>query len=388
MRRRLEEIDQADQRRPTVEGSRNEWLRLNGPVHAPTLAGKETPAREWAVEGLIPMKSVTLLSGDGGTGKSTLALQLVASIVLGRRWLGIETRGGTAAYVSCEDDLDELHRRLAAICSAEDWEIGDLDGLQIFPRVGFDSSVIVRGERFGEFEDGMWWCGFSEWLRDNQPQLVVLDSLYDFFTANQLEMAAARAFMGRLRAVANDAGCAILVLWHPSKSGMDSGDGTSGNVAFRNAARAMLYLEKDKDASSRDAPLILRGKKSNYGPVSQDLSIKWEKGRFVPLNLQGNPTGIFAGIERRQVDGVFLELLETLAGEGRPVSASRTGNNYAPTMFSRRPDNGGYKKTDFEKAMERLFSEGKITTEHYGRKGDERRKIVRLPSPDQAGNAE
>lgn len=275
-------LDQAERKsrtRPTVEGSKEAWLKLHGPVHAPSLAYKPVPEREWLVDGLIPAKTVTLLSGDGEMGKSTLAVQLAASVVLGKDWLGRATRQGMVAYVSCEDDIEELQRRLAAICKAEGWDIADLDGLELWDRVGRDSSLMVRGERFAEWEDSIFWMRFSEWCRDNLLALVVLDSLYDFFVGDQLSQAAARLFMGKLRELAHDVGCAIVVLWHPSKSGMDSGDGTSGVVAFRNSARSMLYLDR-QSKEDRNGPRVLRQRKNNYGPTVDPITIQWENGRF------------------------------------------------------------------------------------------------------------
>jgi hypothetical protein len=59
------------------------------------------------------------------------------------------------------------------------------------------------------------------------------------------------------------------------------------------------------------------------------------------------------------------------------VSDSSRAPNYAPRLFSRRPERDGYTKTDFERAMERLFASRQITMLDYGRKGDARRKIVR-----------
>ena len=41
------------------------------------------PPREWLVDALVPMKTVTLFSGDGGTGKSLLALQLAVAVAAG-----------------------------------------------------------------------------------------------------------------------------------------------------------------------------------------------------------------------------------------------------------------------------------------------------------------
>jgi hypothetical protein len=41
---------------------------------AAELAGKPVPERAWLVENWIPSRQVTLLSGDGGVGKSLLAM--------------------------------------------------------------------------------------------------------------------------------------------------------------------------------------------------------------------------------------------------------------------------------------------------------------------------
>ena len=40
--------------------------------------------------------------------------------------------------------------------------------------------------------------------------------------------------------------------------------------------------------------------------------------------------------------------------------------NYAPRLFARRPDREGFQKSDFQRAMESLFAQGKIKVEMYG----------------------
>jgi RecA-family ATPase len=63
----------------------------------------------------VPDRTVTLLYGDGGTGKSLLALQLAAATALGVKWIGLQPAHGPVLYLSAEDDLDELHRRLGRV---------------------------------------------------------------------------------------------------------------------------------------------------------------------------------------------------------------------------------------------------------------------------------
>ena len=98
---------------------------------ATMLDGKEVPARNWLVPGLIPSGTVTLLTGDGGTGKSLLALQLATACALGKPWLGKTVAGDRALFVSAEDDEDELHRRLADVLEAEEASFADLDQLAL-----------------------------------------------------------------------------------------------------------------------------------------------------------------------------------------------------------------------------------------------------------------
>ena len=53
---------------------------------------KPVPVRKWCIDGLIPDVNVTALYGDGGIGKTLLAMQLqIAKAIAGFQWLGIQT---------------------------------------------------------------------------------------------------------------------------------------------------------------------------------------------------------------------------------------------------------------------------------------------------------
>src|SRR4051812_24916297 len=93
---------------------------------ADQLTGRPVPPRPWHVANMIPARAVSLFQGDGGTGKSVLALQLLASTVLGRPWLGQPVTQGRALYISAEDDRDEIHRRLDAIAADYGVDFPDL----------------------------------------------------------------------------------------------------------------------------------------------------------------------------------------------------------------------------------------------------------------------
>ena len=75
----------------------------------------EVPERDWAVRDRIIRRAVTLLSGEGGVGKSILTLQLACATVLGKDWFGSLPEPGPAIFLDAEDDRDELHFRLNTI---------------------------------------------------------------------------------------------------------------------------------------------------------------------------------------------------------------------------------------------------------------------------------
>ena len=80
-----------------------------------TWDASECPAREWAVTDRVPLRQVTLFSGEGAIGKSIVELMLSVAHVLGKDWLGSLPEPGGAFYCGCEDDEKELRIRLSAI---------------------------------------------------------------------------------------------------------------------------------------------------------------------------------------------------------------------------------------------------------------------------------
>jgi hypothetical protein len=60
------------------------------------------PERRWIVPGIIPEGNVTMLNGDGGLGKSQLALQLLAACTIGRGGSAIASAGAKRSAFSAK----------------------------------------------------------------------------------------------------------------------------------------------------------------------------------------------------------------------------------------------------------------------------------------------
>ncbi|MGM0740168.1 MAG: AAA family ATPase [Pseudomonadota bacterium] len=339
---------------------------------AATLKGKPVKQREWLVHGLIPQKTVTLFGGDGGTGKSLLALQLAVAVATSGGWIGKGVSGGRVIYMSAEDDDDELHRRLDDILRAERLTYDDLSGLTMRSLAGEDALLAVdsqmslmRSELFKEL-DGR--------AADESPTLIVIDTLADVYPANENDRAKVRQFIGILRGLALKRGCAVLLLGHPSLTGLNSGTGASGSTAWNNSVRSRLYLSRITDNGFEADPdrRVMTTMKANYGRIGEETHMKWQTGVFVPELSEQGLDKLAAGAKAQRV---FMNLLATFTAQGRQVNHAG-GPSYAPKQFAEHPDSEGMTKRAFKAAMDSLLASGKIRIAKEGPASRQRSFIV------------
>jgi RecA-family ATPase len=369
---RLSDHDGNIVQHPTIQGR----PRLR-PVCASEFIERAAPTRRWIVPEFVPAETVTLLSGDGATGKSLLALQLAVAAALRRQWLGKSISGGRVLYISCEDDLDELHRRVSAIVRAEGISLsglGRLDDLEVVSLAGEDAlfaypsgNTLNQTALFRETET---------LISNTSPTLVVIDTLADVFGGEENHRAQARQFIGLLRSWCTNYGATILVLAHPSLTGMASGSGTSGSTAWSNSVRSRLYLDRTKKGS--EDLRILTTKKANYTRSGNTLTLEWHRGAFrpaaeAPTAAKAQKTGGDPEASKR----LFLDLLCAFTKEGRRVSASPSAN-YAPNVFAKDSRSAGANKADLVAAMEALFAEGRLRIEEKGPKSRPERRLVEV----------
>jgi RecA-family ATPase len=340
---------------------------------AATLADKCVPEREWLVPELVPQKTVTLFGGDGGTGKSLLALQLAIGAATGCGWLGKPVERGRVIFISAEDDDDELHRRTDDILRQSGLTYADLSGLTMRSLAGEDALLavetqvaLIKSTLFDELDAR---------AELDAPVLIVIDTLADVFPSNENDRAKVRQFVGILRSLALKRRCAVLLLAHPSLTGLSSGSGTSGSTAWNNSVRSRLYLSRiapdgfEQDPDKR----VLATKKANYGRIGGEIAMTWKQGIFV---AEGTPAGLDKMAAGAKAERVFMRLLADLTAQGRYVSASPS-NAFAPTVFASHPKAEGMTARALKGAMNMLFDRGEIVIAEHG-KGAKARKHIAL----------
>jgi RecA-family ATPase len=344
---------------------------------ASKLNGKPVPARKWLVESLVPSGTVTLLGGDGGTGKSLLALQLAIASALGNGWLGHGVTAGHAVYLSAEDDEDELHRRAYDVVQACGATLGDLDKLTLRSLAGKDALLALQMTPTGPLVATSLYNQINAYMAEVKPSLIVLDTLADLFPGNENDRAQARQFIGLLRGLAMRFDCAVLLLAHPSLSGLNSGSGTSGSTGWNNSVRSRLYFERVSQEGYEANPdaRVLRTMKANYGRTGGEISMTWQQGVFV---ADAPETGLDRMAGNAKAERVFLKLLRMFAEQGRRVNPS-SGSTYAPKAFANHPQAEGVTSRAFKSAMETLLAEAKIRVVMEGPPSKQRQSIEVSP---------
>jgi RecA-family ATPase len=320
-----------------------QWVRVSD------LAGKRIPKRQWLVEGLIPDRNVTNLTGDGGTGKSLLALQLAVGVASTGRWLNMQVEAKAPVIVySAEDEMDETHRRLTDICYAEGIELSDLGDLLVAPLAGMDAMLSSFHYKTGAMQPSAQFVELYRKADAIRPKLVVLDTQADVFAGDESKRKEVRQFVGLLRGLTFDFDCAVVLLSHPSVSGMMDGTGRSGSTGWNNAFRSRLYFDRsDTDPDLR----ILKNNELNYGQMGAEIRVRWDDGVFVrEQSGSASPSDTSKEAER-----AFLDCLAMFESQGRDVSP-KSGVNYAPKQFEKLPQAKGCTKRQLADAMERLLA--------------------------------
>ena len=333
------------------------------------------PERLWIVEDLVPAGGVTLLSGDGGLGKSLLVQQLATAAALGRGWIGLPVRPCRVLALFCEDDLDELQRRQRDICRYYDCGFEHLENLHLCSRAGDGAILMDFNRRTDEGQITELYGQIVTYVRHHRIELVVIDTAADVFSGNENARPQVRAFIQRLRHLARDSGGAVVLTSHPSVAGLQNGSGISGSTAWHNSVRSRLYFHRVKDDEDSNGERLLKTMKSNYGRLGDTVRVRWQDGVFVPV-AEFNPNRNV--VDRIALDQEVVAAARHLMLNGAYLAADPHAKNGLAVLARRQPGCRKYSWNVLATAQDRLVKEGKLVKVWIG--PPSRRKLFIRPA--------
>ena len=350
--------------------------------------GRPAPKLQWLVDGWLLASGTTYVTGKGAVGKSLIAQQAMTCLAAGRTFLGQPVKQCRAAYVTAEDDQDELHRRQVAINEALGIGMGDLDGrLYLASLKGRDAALVSIGSETIEhplLEE------LGGLINETGIECLALDNVAHLLAGNENDRHVVSSFLGycdRLALAMGGAGGAVMLIGHSNKAG----DQFSGSTAWENAVRSRLYIDQAPERGGYAQPdsRTLSRSKFNYGPKGDTLDFRWYKGAFIQDDdLPGDYAGELAQAAAiAQENGRFLDCLDAATRQLRNVSHAK-GQNYAPKPSSVMTEARGMPVEGFARAMERLLHTGEILAEQKVVRSEKNRdwKYGLARAPDDARN--
>ncbi|MEJ7787836.1 MAG: AAA family ATPase, partial [Solirubrobacteraceae bacterium] len=190
---------------------------------AALLAAPDTPV-PWRCAGLAADGYLSVVAGRGGEGKSWLTLALACGVARGQPAAGIPCKKGKAILFDAENGAPLIARRLRAA--------GVTGEMAVQP-------VEVGGLSFAK--DSAW---FRRVIDEHKPQLVIFDSLRVLSSGSkESDSDEMEPVITRLKQLARDTGCAIVLVHHRGKA---EGSDYRGSSVILDQADLLFTLGRER----------------------------------------------------------------------------------------------------------------------------------------------
>src|SRR5262245_17240960 len=340
----------------------------------------------------------------GGTGKSSLIMVEGVSMSTARNLLGEQPGERVRVwYHNGEDNMDELNRRVAAICQYYDIPLQELEGW-FFMTSGNEVPLrVAQGYSNLNIDNRLVKC-MTEQMGDNKIAVAAFDPLVTLHNVSEKDPGRMDGVIRIFAGMADRLNCAVELCHHTRKllPGSTEEDYTiddaRGAGAVKDALRAVRLLNFMSKSDAEGVGIgelertlyfrIDRGKANNSPPaksatwrkfISVDLPNSDEVGVIIPWAFpdEDTPPSLEKLEAERKAEHVFLDLLARFTVADRTVNES-PGPAHAPSVFAKEKEAKLAKvgKAALADAMRRLFATGKIGIETFGPPSRERRKII------------
>ena len=214
---------------------------------------------DWWWPNKIPKANLIIFAGQGGCGKSSVCVDLVARHTTGQPFPNDTTLRDpeNVAIINCEDDAATIQRPRLDTAGADCSRVHLLDALDI----GGDELWIDFSNYCKPIED---------FIVATKSTLLVVDPISGHIGGKkQNDTAEVREVLQKLQAMAKRTSCTIIAITHSPKTSTSAQSSIIGSQAFVSCARAAFAFVVDKDDRKRR---IMLNAKSNYSADETGLA--------------------------------------------------------------------------------------------------------------------
>jgi hypothetical protein len=204
-----------------------------------------------------------MLFGDGGSGKTTIALHIACAIAGGYKAFDqFTTRQRPVLVISAEDSAGVLNQRMRAMCKGHDW-----DELRVLANVHYYALGGVA------LTDGQWCEKILAEIVRLDAGFVMLDPFQELVPGvDQNSAQATGPHMMTLRGFCQPTKASTVLLHHAGKAGKDKRaiDRIRGSTALYGAMR-LVYLVTD---SAKDGTITIECLKNNRAEKLKPFAVR------------------------------------------------------------------------------------------------------------------
>lgn len=213
----------------------------------------EVQTTEWLWFPYIPLGKLTILQGDGGDGKTTTALQIIAAVTTGGFLPESATPIGPfdVLFQTAEDGLADTIKPRLLQAQADTSRVHVIDESEI----GLSLSDV-------RIEEAIAKTGAKLFVLD--PLQAYLGARIDMHRANEV-----RPVLKKIGNIAEKYGCAFIVIGHLNKGASKGQYRGLGSVDIFSAARSVLTFGRMKDQQYQRAFAHV---KSNLAPEGASIA--------------------------------------------------------------------------------------------------------------------
>jgi len=188
----------------------------------------ERPAPEWIVRDVLPRAELGMIYGESGSGKSFLALDLVAAVVRGEAWCGHKTKQGPVFYIAAEG-AGGFRNRLLAYSKHHS---ATLDQLIVFPHA---PNLMQPNDVKALLE---------AFKPHGRPRVIVIDTVATTTPGEDENSSAMGKALAHCRALHRATGATVVLIHH---SGKDATKGARGWSGLRAAVDCEIEITRRGD---------------------------------------------------------------------------------------------------------------------------------------------